>query len=165
MLTVFLNLSEPYKMISNSNSSFEFFKQVIKEFLSIYFKNGQRKKNWSVVSVSDPQLQIGLRASLKLWPNLCSFRWLNFNRNLDNNLTPAGSRIANNDFCFKLKESFKIDLLSDLYFFWDFLSESLSVSLSDELDSESSLINFCSVVFFALCLHSYKSFVCINNRI
>ena len=116
LLTVSLYLSEPYKIMSNSNSSFKFLKKgsilskSLRSFCLFIAKNVQRKKKWSVLSVSEPQSHIGLRASLKLWRNLCSFRWLNFNRNLDNNLTPARSWIANNDFCFKLKKSFNIDL-------------------------------------------------------
>ena len=49
----------------NSNSSFKFLKeksilkQVIKEFLSIYYNNRQHKKKWPVVSVSEPQSHIG----------------------------------------------------------------------------------------------------------
>ena len=102
--------------MSNSNSSFKFDKEgsilskSLKSFCLFIATNGQCKKKWSVVSVSEPQSYIGLRASIKLWRNLCSFRWLDFNRNLDNNLTPAGSWIADNDVCFELKKSFNIDL-------------------------------------------------------
>ena len=87
-----------------------FLSKALRSFCLFIAKNGQCKKKWSVFSVSEPQSHIGLRASLKLWRCLCSFRWLNINRNLDNNLTPAGSWIASNDFCFKLKKSFNIDL-------------------------------------------------------
>ena len=41
--------------------------------------NLQRKRYWSVVSSSKPQLHIGLIASLKLCWDLCSFKWLKFN--------------------------------------------------------------------------------------
>ena len=82
----------------------------LRSFCPFVVKIGQHKKKWSVASVAEPQSHIWLRASLKLWRNLCSFRWLNFNRNLHNNLTPAGSWIANNNFSFKLQKSFNIDL-------------------------------------------------------
>ena len=104
LLTVPLYLSEPYKIMCNSNTSFKFLKggsilnKSLRSFYLFIAKNGQCKKKWSVVSVSDSELHIGLRAPLKLLRNLCSFRWLNLNCNLDNNLTPAGSWIANNDF-------------------------------------------------------------------
>ena len=114
LLTVFLYFSELYKIISNSNSSFEFLQErPIKPwrlFCLFIAKNGQRKKKCSLVSVLELQSQIWLRASLKLWRNLCSFKWLIFNSNLDNNLTPVGQEIANNYFCFKLKNSFNINL-------------------------------------------------------
>ena len=92
VLTVSLYLPEPNKRMSNNIPSFKFFKETSilnKLFRSFYLfsaKNGQRKKKWSVFSVSEPQSHIGLAASLKLWQNLCSFKWLNFNRNLDNKL-------------------------------------------------------------------------------
>ena len=47
----------------------------------------------------------------KLWQNLCSFKWLNFNRSLDDNLMPTGWWIAKRDFCFKLENSLNIDLI------------------------------------------------------
>ena len=70
----------------------------------------QCKKKWSVASVSEPQSQIELGASLKLWRNLCLFKWLNFNRSLHNNLTPTGSWIAKRDLCFKLKNCLNMDV-------------------------------------------------------
>ena len=79
-------------------------------FCQFIAKNGQCKKKWSGVSVLEPQSHRGIRASLKLWRNLCLFRWLNFNSNLDSNLAPAESWIANNDFLFKLRKPFNIDL-------------------------------------------------------
>ena len=103
--------------MSNSNSSFKFLKEgsilrkSLRSFCRFIAKNGRKRpKKWSVVSVSVPQSHIGLTASLKLWRNLCSFIWLNFNLNTDNNLTPAGSWIANCDFCFRLKKSLNIEL-------------------------------------------------------
>ena len=47
----------------------------------------------------------------KLWQNLCSFKWLNFNRSLDDNLMPTGWWIAKRDFCFELENSLNIDLI------------------------------------------------------
>ena len=43
---------------------------------------------WADVSISLPQLQIGLSQSWKLCLNLCSRRWLKPNLNIVNNLTP-----------------------------------------------------------------------------
>ena len=37
---------------------------------------GQWRKNWFNVSISNPQLQIGLSVSKKLCLNLCSLKWL-----------------------------------------------------------------------------------------
>ena len=111
-----LYLSEPNKRMSDNISSFKFLKEtsmlnkLFRSFCLFSAKNGQRKKKWSVVSVSEPQSHIGLGTSLKLWRNLCSFKWLNFNRILDNNLTPTGSWIAKRDLCCKLKNSLNIDL-------------------------------------------------------
>ena len=79
--------------------------------MSISGKHGQHKKKWSVVSLSQPQSHVGLGTSLKLWRNLCSFKWLSFNCSLDNNLMPTGSWIAKRDFCFKLKISLNLDLI------------------------------------------------------
>ena len=50
-------------------------------------KLGQWRSKWADVSVSLPQLQIGLSESWKLCLNLCSRRWLKPNLNLVNNLT------------------------------------------------------------------------------
>ena len=86
LLTVSLYLSEPYKIMSNNNSSIKFLKEgsilskSLKSFYLFIAKNGSHKKKWSVFSVSEPQSHKGLRVSLKLWLNLCSFRGLNFNR-------------------------------------------------------------------------------------
>ena len=58
--------------MSDSNSSFDFLKEgsilskSLRSFCLFIAKNGQRKKKWSVVSVSEPQAHIELRASLKL---------------------------------------------------------------------------------------------------
>ena len=121
--------------MSDNVSSFKLFKEVFilnklfRSFCLFSVKSGQCKKKWSVVSVSQPQSHIGLGASLKLWRNLCSFKWLNFNRSLDNKLTPTGSWIVKRDFCFKLKNSLNIVLiclillaslseLSSLYHSW-----------------------------------------------
>ena len=92
----------------NEISLFRFFKKTpilkkpSKSFWLFSGKSGQCKKKWSVVSVSEPQSRIGLGASLKLWRNLCSFKWLNFIRSLSNNLPPTGSWITKRDFSFKL---------------------------------------------------------------
>ena len=53
-------------------------------------KLGQWRRKWADVSISLPQLQIGLSESWKLCLNLCSRRWLKPNLNLFNNLTPLG---------------------------------------------------------------------------
>ena len=58
--------------MSDSNSSFNFLKdrsilsESLRSFCLFIAKNEQRKKKWSVVSVSEPESHIGLRASLKL---------------------------------------------------------------------------------------------------
>ena len=89
LLTVSLYLSEPNKRMSDNISSFKFLKEtsilnkLFRNFCLFSAKSGQHKKKWSVVSVSEPQSHIGLGTSLKLWRNLCSFKWLNFNRILD----------------------------------------------------------------------------------
>ena len=104
-----LYLLEPNKGMSDNISSLKFFKEtpilnkLFRSFCLFSAKNGQPKKKWSVVSVSEPQSHKGLGASLKLWRSLCSFRSLNFNLSLDNNLAPTGSWIAKRDLCFKLK--------------------------------------------------------------
>ena len=53
-------------------------------------KLGQWRRKWADVSISLPQLQIGLSESWKLCLNLCSWRWLKPNLNLVNNLTHLG---------------------------------------------------------------------------
>ena len=50
----------------------------------------QWTRKWTDVSISLPQLQIGLSESWKLCLNLRSRRWLKPNLNLVNNLTPLG---------------------------------------------------------------------------
>ena len=117
LLTVSLYLSEPNKRMSDNVSSFKFFKEIsilnklFRSFCLSSAKNGQHKKKWSVILVPEPQSHVGLGASSKLWRSLCSFKWLNFNRSLDNNLTRTGSWIAKRDFCFKLKDSLNVDLI------------------------------------------------------
>ena len=78
-------MSEPYKIMPNSNSSFKVLKEgsilsikfkflkersISSKSLSSFYlfiaKNGQHKKKWSVVSVSEPRSHIGLIAFLKL---------------------------------------------------------------------------------------------------
>ena len=51
---------------------------------------GQWRRKRADVSISLPQLRIGLIESWKLCLNLCSRRWLKSNLNLVNNLTPLG---------------------------------------------------------------------------
>ena len=143
----------------NSNSSFKFLKEgsilskSLRSFCLFIAKNGQRKwKKWSFVSVSEPQSHIGLRTSLKLWQNLCSFRWLNFNRNLDNNLTLAGSWIANHDFCFKLKKFFNTDL--KCLIFLAFLREISNLHYSLTKKGKNDCLKFSVLVlnlFILLC--------------
>ena len=104
------------KRVSDSISSLKFFKEtsilnkLFKSFCLFSAKSREHKKKWSVVSVSEPQSHIGLGASFKLRRNLCSFRRLNFNRSLDNKLTPTESSLAKRVLCFKLKKSLIIDL-------------------------------------------------------
>ena len=111
LLTVSLYLLELNKRMFDNISSLKFFKEtsilnkLFRSFCLFSAENGQRKKKWSVVSVSEPQSHIGLGASLKLWRNLCLFKWLNFNLSLDNTLESTGSWIAKRDLCFKLKNS------------------------------------------------------------
>ena len=100
LLTVSLYLSNPCKRMSSNISSFRFLietsvlSQLFRSLFLFSAKSWQCKKRWSVVSVSEPQSYTGLGASLNLWRNLCWFKWLNFKRSLDNNLTPTGSWIA-----------------------------------------------------------------------
>ena len=55
--------------MSDNISSFKFFKEtfilnmLFRSFCLFSAKNGQRKKRWSVVSVSEPQPDIGLGVS------------------------------------------------------------------------------------------------------
>ena len=53
-------------------------------------KLGQWRSKWADVSVSLPQLQIGLSESWKLCLNLCSWGWLKPSLNLVKNVTPLG---------------------------------------------------------------------------
>ena len=109
-----LYLSDRNKRMSDNISSFKSFKEILnklfRSFRPFSAKNGQCKKKWSVVSVSEQKSQIGPGTSLKLWRNLYSFKWLNFNHSLENNLTPAGSWVTKRELCFKLKNSLNIDL-------------------------------------------------------
>ena len=50
----------------------------------------QWRRKWADVSISLPQLKIGLSEAWKLCLNWCSRRWLKPNLNLVNNLTPLG---------------------------------------------------------------------------
>ena len=83
---------------------------IIKKFLSCTYEKEQCKKKCSVVSVSVPRSHIGNTESLKLWRNLCSFKWLDFNLSLIKSLTPVGSWIENNDLSCKEMNFIKIDL-------------------------------------------------------
>ena len=114
LLTVSLYLSEPDKRMANNILSFKFFKETyisnkLFGFCLFSAKDGQHKKKWSVFSVSKRQSHLGLGASLKLWRNLYSLKWLHFNRSLDNNLKPTESWVALRDLCFKLTSSLNID--------------------------------------------------------
>ena len=53
-----------------------------------FMKLGQWSKKWHVVSISNPQLQIGLSESRKPCLNLCSRRWLKPRRSLVRYLIP-----------------------------------------------------------------------------
>ena len=100
-----LYLLEPYKIISNSNSSFKFLKegsflkQVIKEFLSIYCKKRAMQEEWPAGFVSEPVMH-SAQTIFKMMTKFMFIQMTNFNRNLGDNLTPAGS------IYFKLKKSF-----------------------------------------------------------
>ena len=62
-------------------------------FRKVYlsFENlGYWRRKWADVSISLPQLHIGLGKSWNLCLNLCSRRWLKPNLDLVNNLTPLG---------------------------------------------------------------------------
>ena len=54
----------------------------------------QRKRKWSVLSVSRSHLHIGSTVSLKPCLNLCSFKWLKFNLRRVSSLKPLVSYIA-----------------------------------------------------------------------
>ena len=116
MLSHSLNLSHPCKRISIIDSSFKFCYEkclpytLLKSFCVSVTKKGQRKKKWSVVSVSVPQSHIATTVSLKSWRNLCSLKWLNFNQSLVKSLTPVGSWIENNDISCKENNFINIDL-------------------------------------------------------
>ena len=60
-----------------------------KVYLS-FEKLGYWRRKWADVSISLPQLHIGLSKSWNLCLNLCSRRWLKPNLDLVNNLTPLG---------------------------------------------------------------------------
>ena len=56
----------------------------------LYYNDGSAKKMCDVDSGSKLQVQEGLKQSSKLWLNFCSFKLLNPNLNLVNNLIPDG---------------------------------------------------------------------------
>ena len=120
-LIIFRHLSY-FKETSILNKPFQ-------NFCLFSTKNGQHKKKWPVFSVSEPQSCLGLGASLKLWLNLCSFKWLNFNCSLDNLIT-TGSWIEKRDLCFKSKNSLNIDLRSFILSAFLMYSPSLYHSLT-----------------------------------
>ena len=62
----------------------------------------QRKKKWSVVSVSRPYLYIRSTVSLEPCLNLCSFKWLKFNLRRVSSLRPLVSCIAKTEFSLDL---------------------------------------------------------------
>ena len=62
----------------------------------------QRKRKWSVFSVSTPHLHIGSTVSLKPCLNLCSFKWLKFNLRCVSSLRPLVSCIAKTEFSLDL---------------------------------------------------------------
>ena len=77
----------------------------------------QRKRKWSVVSVSRPHVRIGSTVSLKPHLTLCSFKWLKFNLRCVSSLRPM-SCIAKKEFSLgliKLRIT-SLNLFSDTIF-------------------------------------------------
>ena len=56
----------------------------------------QRRRKWTVVSVSRPHLHIGSTVSLKPWLNLCSFEWLKFSLRRVSSFKPFGAMYCKN---------------------------------------------------------------------
>ena len=70
----------------------------------------QRKRKWSVVSVSTPHLHTGSTVSLKPCLNLCSFKWLKFNLRRVSSLRPLVSCIAKTQFSLGLRKLMIVSL-------------------------------------------------------
>ena len=71
---------------------------------------GNARKKCLIVSISVPQLHVGLTQPLNFWQNLCLFKWLHFSCSLLSNFTPIWSCIENSDCCFDLKNCIMIDI-------------------------------------------------------
>ena len=99
-----LKYSDPYKTIFKNFSS----GQSVRDESTVYMSSRssvlileyslQRKRKWSVVSVSTPHLHIGSTVSLKSCLNLCSLKWLKFNLTRVSLLRPLVSCIAKTEF-------------------------------------------------------------------
>ena len=88
---------------SGSSKRSELFKNLIVDFKIDWFVltlkySLQRKRKWSFVSVSIPHLHIGSTVFLKLYLNLCSFKWLKVYFRRAVSFMPLMSRIAKTEF-------------------------------------------------------------------
>ena len=73
---------------------------------------GNARKKCLIVSISVPQLHVGLTQPLNFWQNLCLFKWLHFSCSLLSNFTPIWSCIENSYLCSDLKNCVNIDMNS-----------------------------------------------------
>ena len=64
----------------------------------VLFYSLQRKRKWSVVSVSRPHLHIGSTVSLKSCLNLCSLKWLKINLGRNSSLKPLVNILQKTEF-------------------------------------------------------------------
>ena len=104
----------------------------------------QWRSKWTDVSISLPQLQIGLSESWKLCLNLCSRRWLKPNLKLVNKLTRLGLwqfKTVLPEGCMKLKSAFlKIFKLSELWIFRSSLFHSITAEGNKEFWKKYTLL-------------------------
>ena len=99
-------------------------------------KLGQGRRKWTDVSISLPQLQIGLSETWKLCLNLWSRKWPKRNLSLVNNLTPLGLwqlKTMIPEGCIKFKSFYlKIFKLSELRIFRSSLFHSITAEEKKE---------------------------------